>query len=73
MLTSGSYSVSPSFQKGHGNLLWKRAHEARECQLLGHNKRANVFCKDTYKYMLYIKIILNLLYIFFKTIQQITQ
>ena len=55
---------SPSFQKGHGNLLWKRAHEARESQLLGHIKRANIFCKGTYKYMLYI---------FFKTIQQNTQ
>jgi hypothetical protein len=42
LLTSGSYS---DFQKGHGNLLWKRAHEARESQLLGHIKRANVFCK----------------------------
>ena len=50
------YSVSPSFQKGHGNLLCKRAHEVHESQLLGHIKRTNVFCKGTYKYMLYIKI-----------------
>ena len=54
--TSQKDSVSPSFQKGHGNLLWTRAHEARESQLLGHIKCTNVFCKDTYKYMLYIKI-----------------
>jgi len=42
-LPPGRGSVSPSFQKRHGNLLWKRAHEARESQLLEHIKRTNVF------------------------------
>ena len=45
----------PAFKRGMV-IYCEKAHETHDSQLHGHIKLANIFCKGTYKYMLYIKI-----------------